>query len=55
MKISEFLARQICLFLGQLATEQFTDVSELAAVLEDLAHIAWLEAFEFTPPSLRID
>lgn len=55
MKISSFLSSQICLFLNRLATEQFTDVRELATALENLAELAWLEAFEFTPPSVRID
>lgn len=55
MKISAPLAYQMGLFVARLVSGQFKDISQLAAALEILSDSAWKEAFEFTPPSIRID
>ena len=53
--VSIFMAYRIGLFVAKLVSGQFKDISELATALDVLAESAWLEAFEFTPPSIRID
>ena len=55
MKISNFLACQIGLLIAQLVIGHFKDIKELAEALESLSGRAWLEAYEFPPPSNRID
>lgn len=55
MKISIPLAYQMGWFAARLISGQFKDIGQLAAALEILSDSAWKEAFEFTPPSIRID
>ena len=55
MKISLPLAYQMGLVVARLVSGQFKDIAQLAIALEDLSDSAWKEAFEFTPPSIRID
>ncbi|MBW4665371.1 MAG: hypothetical protein KME01_14415 [Chroococcus sp. CMT-3BRIN-NPC107] len=55
MKISTPLAYQMGLFVARLVSGQFKDMAQFAAALEFLSERAWAEAFEFTPPSIRID
>ena len=55
MKISIPLAYQMGLIVARLVSGQFKDIAQLAIALEDLSDSAWKEAFEFTPPSIRID
>ncbi|WP_158260558.1 hypothetical protein [Chlorogloea sp. CCALA 695] len=55
MTLSKSLACQMGLFVAGLALGQFKDIAQLAIALEDLSDSAWKEAFEFTPPSIRID
>ena len=55
MKISLTLAYRMGLFVARLVSGQFKDMNQLAIALENLSDSAWKEAFEFTPPSIRID
>ena len=55
MKISLTLAYRMGLFVARLVSGQFKDMAQLALALENLSDSAWKEAFEFTPPSIRID
>ncbi len=55
MKISTPLAYLMGLFVARLVSGQFKDMAQFAAALEFLSDHAWAEAFEFTPPSIRID
>lgn len=53
--VSVFMAYKIGLFIAQLVSGYFKDSGQLATALDGLAESAWAEAFEFTPPSIRID
>lgn len=53
--VSVFMAYKIGLFVARLVSGQFKDIEQLATALDGLAESAWIEAFEFTPPSIRID
>ena len=63
MKISLTLDYRMGLFVARLVSGQFKDMAQLAIAqartqgfaLENLSDSAWKEAFEFTPPSIRID
>ena len=55
MKISQALRLQLTCFVVKLKGGQFKDVAQLAEALEHLSNSAWAEAFEFTPPLIRID
>lgn len=55
VQISKPLSKLLNQFALKALNNELNDPIGLAVAAEVLAKAAWLEAFEFTPPSIRID
>lgn len=55
VQISKPLSKLLNQFASKALNNELNDPVGLAVATEALAEAAWLEAFDFTPPSIRID